>query len=676
MRTAVWMVAASLLLVPGGGMAADSLEDTDQALKASLSNTPTASAEAESAPESGASERLRFFSAAPGGESGLLNVMEAGSGKPLTFRLSLHGGLFQSATFLKTDPNWQDYSESQQIFRAGLAMTVLPFLEVFANLRNSSNQNTASRPSLLQTQGDLEFGVKGYYAVIPSLSLGADLAVNFMNGIGDSSPDFSGTGARAAFLASFDVRKIEPRVPLRLHLNAGMIFENGDNLAGDRALTHIETYALRVNRFHRVALGFALDAPLPYADPVAIQPFLEYSMQIPVGVGREDLDGASMGTDTTLANVIGMRLTPGVRVTYLDDITLDVAVDIGIGGEKAYLNGVPPVPPYMVWIGLAYAFDPFVKAETRVIEKPVEKIVEKTIPAPVTTGRVAGRVLNASDQSIIPEAIVSFEGGVITPVASDALEGRYATYDLTAGMVKLTASKQGFKPQTQEAEVRAGEMTLLDFVLEPEIQKGTLSGTVQNEAEKPMAARVEISGPMELKLESAAETGAFSTELPPGTYTVKVSAERYLAKARTLEIKAGQSFHAEFRLTPAPKQKIVVIEKNRIVLQKKIHFETAKATIARDSFAILDSVVDVLANHPEIRRVRIEGHTDSQGSLALNRRLSAERAQAVRDYLIQQGVVPERLESQGFGPDRPIAPNNTIRGRELNRRVEFVILEQ
>jgi outer membrane protein OmpA-like peptidoglycan-associated protein len=657
-------------------MAADSLEDTDQALKASLSNTPAAAAAAASPPASGASERLRFFSAAPGGESGLLNVMEAGSGKPLTFRLSLHGGLFQSATFLKTDPNWQDYSESQQIFRAGLAMTVLPFLEVFANLRNSSNQNTASRPSLLQTQGDLEFGVKGYYAVIPSLSLGADLAVNFMNGIGDSSPDFSGTGARAAFLASFDVRKIEPRVPLRLHLNAGMIFENGDNLAGDRALTHIETYALRVNRFHRVALGFALDAPLPYADPVAIQPFLEYSMQIPVGVGRDDLDGASMGTDTTLANVIGMRLTPGVRVTYLDDITLDVAVDIGIGGEKAYLNGVPAVPPYMVWIGLAYAFDPFVKAETRVIEKPVEKIVEKTIPAPVTTGRVAGRVLNASDQSIIPEAIVSFEGGVITPVASDALEGRYATYDLTAGMVKLTASKQGFKPQTQEAEVKAGEMTLLDFALEPEIQKGTLSGTVQNEAEKPMAARVEISGPMELKLESAAETGAFSTELPPGTYTVKVSAERYLTKARTLEIKTGQSFHAEFRLTPAPKQKIVVIEKNRIVLQKKIHFETAKATIARDSFAILDSVVDVLANHPEIRKVRIEGHTDSQGSLALNRRLSAERAQAVRDYLIQQGVVPERLESQGFGPDRPIAPNNTIRGRELNRRVEFVILEQ
>lgn len=190
-----------------------------------------------------------------------------------------------------------------------------------------------------------------------------------------------------------------------------------------------------------------------------------------------------------------------------------------------------------------------------------------------------------------------------------------------------------------------------------------------------MLARVEITGPSQANLESAPDSGSFSTELPPGTYTVKVSADKYLSKARTLELKEGQTFHAEFRLTPAPKQKVVVIEKNRLVLQKKIHFETAKATIARDSFVILDAVVDVLANHPEIRKVRIEGHTDSQGSLALNQRLSGERAQAVRDYLIQQGVVPERLESQGFGPDRPIAPNNTIRGRELNRRVEFVILE-
>lgn len=676
MRYALWTIAAVSLLFAERSQASETLDATDSAIRDAMSPSPSTEVEVTAEVEAPGLERLRFFSAAPGGETGLLSVMEAGSGKPLTFRLSLHGGLFKSSSFLKTDPNWKDYSESQQVFRAGLAMTVLPFLEVFANLRNSSNQNSASRPNLLQTQGDFELGVKGFYAVIPSLSLGADLAVNFVNGIGDSSPEFSGTGVRTAFLASFDVRKLEPRVPLRLHVNAGMIFENGDNLAGGRALSNIEAFALRVNRFHRVALGFALDAPLPYADPVAIQPFLEYSLQIPVGVGRDDLDGASLGTQTTLANVIGMRLTPGVRVTYLDDITLDFAVDIGIGGEKAYLNGVPAVPPYMVWIGFSYAFDPFVKAETRVVEKPVEKVVEKVVAAPVTTGRVAGRVLSAADQSIVSEAIVTFEGGVITPVASDAVEGRYATYDLTAGMVKLTASKQGFKPQTQEAEVKAGEMTMLDFALEPELKRGTLSGTIQNEAEKPMRARVEISGPSEAKQESAPDSGTFSIELPPGTYTVKVSADNYLAKARTIDLKEGQTFHAEFRLTPAPKQKVVVIEKNRIVLQKKIHFETAKAAIARDSFYILDAVVDVLANHPEIRKVRIEGHTDSQGSLALNQRLSGERAQAVRDYLIQQGVVSERLEAQGFGPDRPIAPNNTIRGRELNRRVEFVILEQ
>jgi outer membrane protein OmpA-like peptidoglycan-associated protein len=86
-------------------------------------------------------------------------------------------------------------------------------------------------------------------------------------------------------------------------------------------------------------------------------------------------------------------------------------------------------------------------------------------------------------------------------------------------------------------------------------------------------------------------------------------------------------------------------------------------------------VVDAIVRN-DIKRVRIEGHTDNQGNPELNLQLSKDRAQAVAAHLIKAGIDASRLEVEGFGDTRPIAPNLTPRGRELNRRVEFVILER
>ena len=85
----------------------------------------------------------------------------------------------------------------------------------------------------------------------------------------------------------------------------------------------------------------------------------------------------------------------------------------------------------------------------------------------------------------------------------------------------------------------------------------------------------------------------------------------------------------------------------------------------------------MLRNASAVRRVRIEGHTDSRGSDEHNLDLSERRAAAVREYLIGEGgIAPERLESQGFGETVPIADNDDSDGRAVNRRVEFVIVDQ
>ena len=117
----------------------------------------------------------------------------------------------------------------------------------------------------------------------------------------------------------------------------------------------------------------------------------------------------------------------------------------------------------------------------------------------------------------------------------------------------------------------------------------------------------------------------------------------------------------------------VRIEGSQIVILQQVNFETAKSRILSDSFSLLQQVADVLAQHPEIARVAVDGHTDDRGTEASNLELSRSRAVSVMRWLTEKGLDPRRLEARGFGPRRPIAENKTDAGRAKNRRVEFQI---
>ena len=105
-----------------------------------------------------------------------------------------------------------------------------------------------------------------------------------------------------------------------------------------------------------------------------------------------------------------------------------------------------------------------------------------------------------------------------------------------------------------------------------------------------------------------------------------------------------------------------------------VNFETGKAELTPESKTILDGVAESLVANDSIR-VQVGGHTDNTGSAALNRRLSAARADAVRDYLISKGVAADRLTAAGFGSSKPVASNRTAAGRAQNRRVELTRLK-
>ena len=127
---------------------------------------------------------------------------------------------------------------------------------------------------------------------------------------------------------------------------------------------------------------------------------------------------------------------------------------------------------------------------------------------------------------------------------------------------------------------------------------------------------------------------------------------------------------------PPPEEAVAKVEKKKIVITKRIHFEFDKSVIRPISFRILDAVVDIMKENPDIRKVRVEGHTDSKGSDAYNIKLSQRRSNSVRDYLISHGIEADRLVGVGYGETRPVATNDTAEGRAQNRRVEFTILDQ
>jgi outer membrane protein OmpA-like peptidoglycan-associated protein len=120
----------------------------------------------------------------------------------------------------------------------------------------------------------------------------------------------------------------------------------------------------------------------------------------------------------------------------------------------------------------------------------------------------------------------------------------------------------------------------------------------------------------------------------------------------------------------------VMIAGGKIELPENILFETGSARIAGRSEALLDRVADKIKANPQVKRIRIEGHTDDVGSSRKNLELSQQRAEAVRDFLIRKGVEPERLQAVGYGDTRPLDKRRTSEARAKNRRVEFIIVEQ
>lgn len=122
--------------------------------------------------------------------------------------------------------------------------------------------------------------------------------------------------------------------------------------------------------------------------------------------------------------------------------------------------------------------------------------------------------------------------------------------------------------------------------------------------------------------------------------------------------------------------KAVRVSCDAVEFDEMIQFDAGRYVLQQSSLPVLDEIARVLQARPEIRKIRLEGHTDNQGSTAFNSRLSLQRVWVVREYLAERGVDRRRIAYQGFGSSKPLESNDTAEGRYKNRRVDVRIVEQ
>ncbi len=220
---------------------------------------------------------------------------------------------------------------------------------------------------------------------------------------------------------------------------------------------------------------------------------------------------------------------------------------------------------------------------------------------------------------------------------------------------------------------KSGNHDIYYFVLYPEARPLPMlfiSGRIiDGITGKPVKADISLTNLDKDSLVFSAQDSTFLITAPQGNYAFYAGAPGYLFASLHFSVSdtlPQNTKHLTVKLHP--------VAQGQVLRLHNIFFDFDKYTLKPQSYPELQKLVRFLKENPTIQ-IEVAGHTDSIGSPQYNLELSQKRAEAVKQYLVSQGIEPGRIIAKGYGDTKPIAPNNTAKGRELNRRVEIKILK-
>lgn len=591
----------------------------------------------ESARESGEEKENLLLSPAIYGQTGLFRIYSAQRPKPsiTSFNVSMHMEWFKEKNFIAV-------GDTVSRFRGTAAFTYIPikYMELFFATYGFTNTGKSST-TVLQRVGDFSAGIKGGYDFSDLVSIGANFIFEMLNGAGDVNVTSNAYNYDFNALLTLDFKKAMD-FPLRLHANVGYRLDKTIEATGAAALAATERFFLDIMPQDQVTFGIGLEVPIDF-----VSMFLEYTSE-------QCMDFSYTTSPQRLT--VGMKIFP----TKEQNLSFDVGADIRLANTNRTARAIG-VPDYNIIWGLTFANH----------AKPKEP--PKVIP---TTGKLQGKVIDAETNEPITDAIIEFYGKSHPTILSDKSDGTYFTGDLPQGIQNITVMKEGYEPLKITATVTPGEMTNLDLVLtKKRVVKGSVVFLIYDADDNPLKGSVKFMDFPKLKPYAVnTDKGGLKVKLKAGTYKVKMFANKFQPEEMDIEVVAGEENRVKNILREVVDK--VVIKKDKIVIKDKIHFNSGKAEIRTDSLSLLNRVADLISDHEEVKKVRIEGYTDSVGAADFNLKLSQKRAESVMEYLVIRGIAQERVEAVGYGEANPIANNKTKQGRAINRRVEFTIINE
>jgi outer membrane protein OmpA-like peptidoglycan-associated protein len=221
----------------------------------------------------------------------------------------------------------------------------------------------------------------------------------------------------------------------------------------------------------------------------------------------------------------------------------------------------------------------------------------------------------------------------------------------------------------------AGSSSTVEVALVAKVVNGNVRGKVSDRGGKGLAATIRFHGPQTFEAQ-ADPNGAFSAVLPAGPYRVAVESTGYPAKELPLEVTAGQD--RQFDVTLRPANPDVTLTPQAIVLRVPIKFRAGAPKLTPAIKAELEAVADILADHPEIKTLKIEAHWSGAargkaGEAAKN--LTEKQATVIKEFLVSKGAPADRIETVGAGGAAPLVPNLGPANQAKNRRVELVVVQ-